>query len=255
MLDIDLILKSTFVAAAECHTTLTSTNDRAIQCATEGNCRLPLLIVAEHQTAGRGRGANRWWTGPGSLAFSLLIDPRQTSGVKPRQSCLISMAAGVAVAETLGSLVTDQTIGIHWPNDVMAGNRKMAGILVEVLPDGLSIVGIGVNTNNTTADAPPELRPLLGTLRDFTGQTYDPSGILVTILQNFHSQLGQLGTYPERVAARADALCLQRGTSLTVRQGDLVLTGRCLGIAPDGALRLETPEGHRLLYSGVLDKS
>lgn len=250
MFDTARILKHTFIATVECHATLTSTNDRAIQCAADGKARLPLLITAEHQMAGRGRGANRWWTGPGSLAFSLLLGPGQMTLASPRHSGLIAMVAGIAVADALAPLLPGQAVGIHWPNDVMAGDRKLTGILIESLSDGQSVVGIGVNTNNTTADAPPELRPRVGTLRDLTGRTHDATSVLVSILQHFQAQLAQLGSAPERVAARADALCLQRGRIVSIRRGEHTITGRCLGIAPDGALRLETPEGPQVLYSG-----
>ena len=67
------ILENTFVADVEHHATIGSTNDRAIQCAAFHAVKLPLLILADRQTGGRGRGSNRWWTGPGSLAFSLLV--------------------------------------------------------------------------------------------------------------------------------------------------------------------------------------
>ena len=74
MIDAVRILRETSVARVEHRPTLASTNDRAAQCAAQGVKDLPLLVVADQQTAGRGRGSNRWWTGPGGLAFSLLVD-------------------------------------------------------------------------------------------------------------------------------------------------------------------------------------
>ena len=65
-LDIDRILRETFVARAEYHPSLGSTNDRAAERAAQDGGELPLLVAAERQTAGRGRAANRWWTGPGA---------------------------------------------------------------------------------------------------------------------------------------------------------------------------------------------
>ena len=73
-MDINRILRETFVVEVEHHDELGSTNDRAMQRAKQGASRLPLLVIADRQTAGRGRGGNRWWTGPGSLAFSLLLE-------------------------------------------------------------------------------------------------------------------------------------------------------------------------------------
>ena len=73
-IDLERLLGESFLAAAEHHPKLDSTQDRAAAAAAAGS-RGPLLIVADRQTAGRGRGSNRWWTGAGSLAFSLLFDP------------------------------------------------------------------------------------------------------------------------------------------------------------------------------------
>jgi hypothetical protein len=130
-INVDRLLQETFVARVECHQTLGSTNDRARQCAAEGG-PLPLLVLAENQTSGRGRGSNRWWTGPGSLAFSLLLDAADLR-IERSRSPLVALAAAVAVAETVAHRLPDRQVGIHWPNDVFADNRKLAGILVETL--------------------------------------------------------------------------------------------------------------------------
>jgi BirA family biotin operon repressor/biotin-[acetyl-CoA-carboxylase] ligase len=251
-LDTDRLLRETFVARAEHHSTLSSTNDRARQCAAVGTGELPLLVVADRQTAGRGRGGHRWWTGQGSLAFSLLLDPGQVAVKQRGRSPLVALAAAVAVVETVEPLIASHQPGIRWPNDVVAAGRKLAGVLVEVLPDQRWIVGIGVNTNNSPAEAPPELRPVAATLLELTGVTHDQTTILVTLLQNLEEKLAQLASEPERIGARADELCLQRGKLLTLHPGDRSVTGRCAGIAPDGALLLETPSGRQAFYSGML---
>ena len=250
--DIDRVVRHSFVARAEHHATLASTNDRAVRCATQRPGELPLLIVADRQTAGRGRGTNRWWTGPGSLAFSLLLDPCPSAGDRRSQSPLVALAAAVAIAETVGPLLPSETVGIHWPNDVMAAGRKLAGVLVEVLADGRAVVGIGINTNCTLADAPSELRQTATTLLELTGRQHDQTAILVDLLGRFERGLAQLGSEPERIGARADALCLQRGKTLTIQLGNRLTAGRCAGIAADGALLLDTPEGRRTFHSGML---
>ena len=136
----------------------------------------------DQQTAGRGRGSNRWWTGPGSLAFSLLIDRKDASAASRQMSMLASLATGVALVDALSPLVPGHEIGIHWPNDVMLDGRKLAGVLIEILPDGKQVIGIGINTNNTATDAPAEVRPRVVTLRDATGQTCDSTDLLIAIL-------------------------------------------------------------------------
>ena len=154
MIDIQTLLANTFLAHAEYHPVLDSTQTRARALAeevAEGKVLSPALIVADRQTAGRGRAENRWWTGEGSLAFSLLVDPEQF-GFPRRAVPRLSLAAGVAIIDALAPRLADRPPGLHWPNDVYVGSGKLAGILVEVLPGGWHIVGVGLNSNNTAAE-------------------------------------------------------------------------------------------------------
>ena len=251
MIDVVRILRETFVARAEHHPTIDSTNNRAAQCAARGVKELPLLIVADEQTAGRGRGANRWWTGRGALALSLLVDA-ETVAAERNRSPLVALAAAAAVGDVVAPLLPAHKVGINWPNDVIADGRKLAGILIEVLADRRHVIGIGLNTNNTLADAPAELQSTAGTIRDLAGRTHDQTDILVDLLNRLQQAFAELRGEPEKIAARADALCLQRGRTLTLQWDDRRATGRCRGIAPDGALLLETPTGVEAFYSGTV---
>lgn len=76
--------------------------------------------------------------------------------------------------------------------------------------------------------------------------------MLVTLLGHFQGALEQLAVEPEQIAGRADRLCLQHGQTLALQLGGRTISGRCAGIAPDGALRLETAQGPRTFRSGVL---
>ena len=250
-IDVDRLVDETFVAGVEHHRSVGSTNDLAKSRASEGPGRLPLLIVADEQTAGRGRGSNRWWTGDGSLALSLLVDGRRM-GIDTGRSPLAALATAVAVVETAAPLLPDHTVGIHWPNDVMVAGRKLSGILVEVLAGRLHVVGIGLNTNNSMNDAPDELRHRATTMLDLTGRRVDHTEVLSSLLGNIDRMLGRLATTPEHVAGRADELCLQHGQMLTIRSGSRTTTGRFEAIAPDGALVLTTPGGRQTFHSGVL---
>ena len=250
MINVVRILRETFVAQAEHHPSLGSTNDRAAQCAARGAKELPLLIVADEQTAGRGRGGKRWWTGRGGLAFSLLVAP-ETVAAQESRSPLVALAAAVAVAETLAPLLPDHPPGIHWPNDVLVSGKKVSGILVEVLPDRRHVVGIGLNTNSTLADASADLQATAVTLRDLTGRQHDQTAVLIDLLRRLDEQFAKLRENPAAVAAAADALCLQRGQTVTLQWNDHATTGLCRGIAPDGTLLLETPTGIARFHSGA----
>jgi BirA family transcriptional regulator, biotin operon repressor / biotin---[acetyl-CoA-carboxylase] ligase len=254
MIDIQTLLARTFLARAEYYPVLDSTQTRARALADEvaaGKVLSPALVVADRQTEGRGRASNRWWTGEGSLAFSLLVDPEQF-GFPRRAVPRLSLAAGVAIIDALAPRLTDRPPGLHWPNDVYVGSGKLAGILVEVLPGGWHIVGVGLNSNNTEAEAPEELRATVATLRDLTGHEHDHTELLSAILENLEAAFTQLGQPMESIGERFDLLCRQRGETLTVYQGQQTITGRCAGIAPDGALLLDTAEGRREILSGTL---
>jgi BirA family transcriptional regulator, biotin operon repressor / biotin---[acetyl-CoA-carboxylase] ligase len=257
-IDLDRLVRETFLAGAEYHEEIGSTNDRAAEWAAVPAARLPILIVAARQTAGRGRGANRWWTGSGSLAMSLLLEPLRrggpSAGASGRgRSPLAALAAGLAVAEAVAPRLPGRRVGIRWPNDVYVGRGKLAGVLVEVLSTGRTVVGIGLNTNNTAGEAPAELRDRVATMRDLAGRPFDHADLLADLLGQMERNFALLAADPGRLGRRADDLCLQRGEALAVRSGSRLLRGRCLGIAPDGALLIETPGGNQAIYSGAVE--
>jgi len=249
-IDLPRVLAETFVARAEHYPTLGSTNDRARQCLGDGG-PTPLLVVADRQTRGRGRGTNRWWTGPGSLALSLLLSP-ETAPSDPSRRPLVALAAALAVVEAVRPLVAQHHVGLHWPNDVFVGDRKLSGVLVEVPAEGSPVVGIGANTNNSLANAPVEIRDRAVTLYDLTGRRQDQTDILVEMLKHFQRALDQIRACPDTLVGRANELCLQIGRTLAIRSAGASATGRCAGIAPDGALLLDTPDGRREFHGGTL---
>ncbi len=257
------LMQKTFIARVEYRATVDSTNDRAAQLASQGVKELPLLVVADRQTTGRGRGANRWWTGEGSLAFSLLVEP-QTVAADESRSPLVALAVAVAVADTVAPLLPSHRVGIHWPNDVLvectphtpceeyvSDDRKLCGILVEVLPDRRHVIGIGLNVNNTLAEAPPELRNKAATIRDLAGREFDRTGVLIDLLGRLEREFAALRADPKILALRANELSLQRGQTLLLHSGQREVSGVCRGIAADGALLLETPSGVQAFYSGT----
>ncbi len=243
-----------FISRVEYAQTLDSTNDAARRLATELPLGTAMLIVAEEQTAGRGRGANRWWTGAGSLAFSVLFDPGRFR-IEPRYTGMVPLAAALGIVDVVTRRLGSPAVGIHWPNDVFIGPRKLAGILVEALSDGRQIVGIGLNVNNSVAAAPSEVSQIAASLADELGELLDRTELLAELLEAIDVYFAALGGQRERLAAEADEVCLQKGRALTVQAGDDKTTGLCAGIADDGALILETPAGTRTIYSGVVLKT
>lgn len=253
MLEPDRLRLPPSVSHVEYHAVIDSTNDAARRRAAENPRDIGLLILADEQTAGRGRGANRWWTGTGSLAFSLLFDPARF-GIRPRYASMVPLATAIAVVDVVTQHLPGPTTGIHWPNDVFLGERKLAGVLVEGLPDGRQILGLGCNVNNPLSAAPPEVAAIVASLCDELGAPLERTEFLSELLTALDTSLARLGENFVDIGRLADSLCLQRGRTLHVQMGEEVVSGVCTGIADDGALNLDTPTGPRALYSGVVLK-
>lgn len=241
------------ISQVEHHETIDSTNDAARRRAAKVARETGLLIVAEEQSAGRGRGANRWWTGTGSLAFSVLFDPARYD-IAQRYASMVPLAAAIAVIDVVTQHLPGPATGLHWPNDVFIGSRKLAGVLVEGLPDGRQILGLGCNVNNPLSAAPAEVAKIVASLCDELGGPLDRTEFLSELLSALDASLTRLGSNYADVGRLADSLCLQQGKMLYVQQGDDVISGICTGIADDGALQLDAPAGPRVLYSGVVLK-
>jgi len=153
-----------------------STNDLANRAsgslANEG-----LVVLAEEQTAGRGRRGRQWFAPPGtSLLMSVLLFPRGKLGDVAWLTALGAVAVAEVVAERTG-LETR----IKWPNDVRVSGRKIAGILVE-RGEG-AVIGIGLNVNGAEAELPAELRDLAASLRILTGESFDRSELARGLIQ------------------------------------------------------------------------
>lgn len=121
------------------HAELDSTNAQARRLALAGEVG-PLWIMALRQTAGYGRRGRAWQTAEGNLAATLLLTPHAPQAVTGQ----LSFAAALAVAEMAEHFVPNASIAVKWPNDVLAGGRKLAGILLEA-GQGWLAIGIGVN--------------------------------------------------------------------------------------------------------------
>ncbi|MCE9548084.1 MAG: biotin--[acetyl-CoA-carboxylase] ligase, partial [Planctomycetia bacterium] len=248
-----LLSAETFVRTVEQHAEISSTSDRAIALAGSADVELPLLVLADRQTAGRGRGANRWWAGPGALTFSLLLDGA-TLGLAPHRWPQVSLATALAVGELLCDLVPPPLVRLKWPNDVFLDGRKVCGILVEspAAASGRLVIGLGLNVNNSTADAPPELRQSAVALCEIAGREVPPIDVLSPLLARIETQLARLTAADPELPDSWRPFCLLHGRSVQLQDHHEITTGVCQGIDADGALLLATSEGTRRFLSGTI---
>ena len=226
-----------------------STNVDALYAAREGLAR-PCAVLAEYQAAGRGR-RGRVWASP--LASSLYLSMAFDFALGAAELEGLSLAVGVAVAETAERLKVPG-VALKWPNDILVGDRKLGGILIELAGEldarCIAIVGVGIN-----GALPPGVdidQPYTDIFRE-TGQRPDRNAwaaALVVALLDMANAFRQHGfaAFAERWQ-RFDAFA---GREVTVFQGKTCVEGVARGVSPRGALRVETPEGVREFHGGEI---
>jgi BirA family biotin operon repressor/biotin-[acetyl-CoA-carboxylase] ligase len=139
------------------------------------------VAAADHQTAGRGR-RGRAWVAPPATAITASVLLRPPAGAAIQQ---LSLVAGLAVAETVEAAL-DLSAQIKWPNDVMVDRRKIAGILAEAR-DGIVVVGIGLNVNQTRDQLPADARVPASSLRTVDSLERDRAALLADVLARLES--------------------------------------------------------------------
>lgn len=224
-----------------------STMDDARVLAADPAVALPAVVVADRQEAGRGRRGAGWWQADGALAASLVVP-----GAAPAPRPAWALACGVALAETLTALEPGIAARVRWPNDVEAAGRKLAGILVETAAHGRVVIGLGVNTSGTAAAAPAPLRHRVATLPDLVGRPLDRAVVLAALVPRLVDLLAALEADPAALPRRYRPLCALEGTVVTLHEAGATHRGTCRGIAPSGALVIDTPTGRREFVSGSL---
>jgi BirA family biotin operon repressor/biotin-[acetyl-CoA-carboxylase] ligase len=255
--DIDLVLTNTFVQAVDYYEELPSTNTHALQLAARSHNQgpSPLLVMAELQTAGRGRGANRWWSDHGSLTFSVLFRP-QTLALPPSRWPQLSLVAGLAVCDAIEYLNQNLRPSVKWPNDVLIDGYKVGGILVEAADGrrGNLVVGVGVNVNNVAERAPPDLREYATALCNLSAVPIHRVDVLVAILQRLEARISWLLSDPEALRTDWSRRCILTGRTVEIEIHSRRILGICEGIDREGALILRTPSGQERCLSGTIVK-
>jgi BirA family transcriptional regulator, biotin operon repressor / biotin---[acetyl-CoA-carboxylase] ligase len=229
---------------------LPSTNTELARLASEGAAE-GLSIVADEQTAGRGRLQRAWSSPKGAgLYFSILLRPTMPQEHWPLITFMTALAAGDALQEAAG-VHTD----IKWPNDLLSGERKICGILAEAIetPAGRAVV-VGIGINLTQNAFPPELADVATSVSEATGRQAEREVILVALLRalaRWYSLLHEPDGREKTVAAWCNRSSYATGKFVQVSNGDEVWQGTTSGVERDGALRLSTASGQiKLLRAG-----
>lgn len=193
------------------------------------------LVVADYQSAGRGRLDRRWLAPPAtSILASLVLRPQ----LPLKQWSLIGLAGAAALAEYLhGQGVSS---GVKWPNDVLLGERKVAGLLAEASGEVL-VLGLGVNV--AQAAFPEEIAGIATSLQDHTGRRF----ARWDVLGGWLVQLGDLLEHPGSIPGAYRRWCRTIGSRVRVDLGTEAVEDRARDIDDEGALILE---GGRTVVAG-----
>lgn len=200
------------------------------------------LAGAEEQTAGQGRHGRSWHSEPGAgLYVSFILQPRIDLAEVP----IITLALGLAVQEAI-LRVSDIACDLRWPNDVMIGARKVAGILVRLHGASL-IAGIGINVNH--AAMPAELSAMATSLRMAAGRVFDRNELLARLAQTVRAFVELLEADGKEPILRlfAQQSSYVRGRRVAVDHESGALRGTTDGLDPSGFLWLREEHGKRTL--------
>lgn len=210
-----------------------------------GRCASGTTVGADEQTAGLGRLGRRWHSEKGSgLYFSVVLRPAFAIESFPALTLAVGLAVRRAIEET-----TQLTCDLRWPNDLLLGERKCAGILIQAEGDAI-IAGVGINVNH--ADFPEELAAIATSLRAAAGRTFEREMLLVAALRAIDDWCGTIasrGIQPV-LDAFAAASSYVNGRRVRAEAGSEGVTA---GLDPQGFLLLRQNNGEviKILAGGV----
>ena len=218
-----------------------STNDEALAWAANDAKDLS-IVIANEQTAGRGRLDRPWFTPPSTaLAFSLILHP--TADEKPHLSRIVGLAA-LAVANALGMLGLAPEI--KWPNDILLNGRKVAGILIELVWSGEDVdcvvIGIGINVAKGSVPSTDVLRFPAISLEHVLGKAPDRNKLLHDILASLISLRPHMRT--DSFMSSWEKSLAYFGRQVRVEMaGDQSVTGQVIGLESNGSLKIRGEDG------------
>lgn len=210
------------------------------------------VIIAERQSAGRGRMGRGWHSPPGvNLYMTVVLRPR----IALSEVARLSIVAGVAMAEAIET-VAPGIVQLKWPNDVWLRGRKAGGIIAEAVTDQRSrlacvLLGIGLNLNLQLEQIPADLRERATSVLIATGKRCDRAAVANSLFLRLDSRYMETETRGfESVREAWERYSALTGKQVTVVDAGTRFLGTVAGFDSDGALLLDTAEGRRRIVAG-----
>lgn len=233
----------------ESHRSIGSTNDRARELLERPGGE-GVAVVAEEQTAGRGRRGRSWQSPPGvNLTLSVAVRPAVAAGA----AWTLAAAAGLASRAACGAYAP---VALKWPNDVVAADgAKLGGLLLETTVEGdrvsSAVLGIGLNVNWRRAEMPAEIAAGATSLAELAGHPIDRVELLGTLLDELDRELLALEAGASPID-RYRAACATLGTDVTVETATGRVSGHAVDLDDHGALVVDGVAGRIVLASGEI---
>lgn len=228
---------------------VTSSMDAARELAEQGAPE-GTAVVADAQTAGRGRAGHAWFSPPGqSLHLSIILRPLMRQTLCLAEIGWVTMIAALAAKDEVGRM--KDAASIKWFNDVQLNGRKVCGILVETSITGgeldYAVLGIGLNINTTFEGAPEDVRSRATSLRQEFGHDFDRQVVLDSLLARFGERYAALLAHRCSPAGEYARHVETLGRRVSIDTGNAVITGIAQSVNPDGSLVVFTDLGQRVV--------
>jgi BirA family transcriptional regulator, biotin operon repressor / biotin---[acetyl-CoA-carboxylase] ligase len=222
-----------------------STNTYAVEKVKNGLSLHGEVVVARHQTKGKGQRKNTWTSEKGlDLALSFIIHHEQSDAIALP---ILNMAISLAVRNTVAAYITDD-IKVKWPNDIMVGDKKIAGILIENVWQGMdwknSVVGIGLNINSTI---PVDVLPNATSIVMEKGEELPIYQVQNTLVENLNKILnlvsGSNNNQLHEILAEYNSKLYKKDSIVPFLVGEVIASYKIVGVLSNGKIKLESTNG------------
>ncbi len=258
LFDVDALneeLPALGIRSIDYHYTTDSTNTQLMKALSEGRADNAQLVIAEQQSAGRGR-RGRQWVSPFGENLYLSLNWNFEQGASRLEG--LSLVVGMALAKTLISLGYEG-VELKWPNDVLVNGKKLAGILLEITgdPNGLCyvVIGVGVNVNmNDGKGAIDQAWTSLKLMKALRGQSIEAvnkTELLICFMRHLTNNLEKFEKHGfAAFTSQWQELDALSNKEVLVYQGEQVISGQCLGVNDQGEIRIKTSFGEEVFNGG-----
>ncbi len=228
---------------------LRSTNDHAAALRKREELFAPAVVLTGHQLAGRGRGSNTWWSGPGTLTVTFVFPSDEH--LAPYH---IPLIAGLAVRAACAELTGNDNIQLKWPNDLLFNGKKLAGLLCERVYK-VDLIGIGLNINLSTREIPKQLKERIISLNAIADRDFEMTAALIVLSKHLHRLLSHRDEQSFVSLLReydSHHALLGKRVTVTGSTEEPRITGKCEGLDDMGRLLLRDRKTlHRVIAGHV----